>query len=293
MLTAACAPGCVAAHGHLAAWPQTFCLEEPLPVHLVGQELHVQHAGLLGSRTTPSAASDSGREGRRGPCGRPAVSPRLGHRTVATSWQSTHADAILGESPSRRWLRLAGWRGCHGGGPVLRAGRPHRAGGGGLMTRDAGQPSQGFGGLLRGLRMNAGLTQEELAETARMSARSVSDLERGVSRTARPQTARLLADALDLAGPERARFLALSRGQAPEDAPVPGGSSAVALAAVAATRALPRDIAGFTGRAGELDWLMTRLAGAARRGRSCMHVGCSRPRSSQRRTSLPARFPSS
>ena len=112
--------------------------------------------------------------------------------------------------------------------------------------------------------MNAGLTQEELAETARMSARSVSDLERGVSRTARPQTARLLADALDLAGPERARFLALSRGQAPEDAPVPGGSSAVALAAVAAARALPRDIAGFTGRAGELHGPMTRQACAAR-----------------------------
>jgi transcriptional regulator with XRE-family HTH domain len=39
-----------------------------------------------------------------------------------------------------------------------------------------------FGSLLRTLRTAAGLTQEELAEAARVSYRTVSDLERGVSR---------------------------------------------------------------------------------------------------------------
>jgi len=61
-----------------------------------------------------------------------------------------------------------------------------------------------FGDLLRGLRARAGLTQEELAEAARLSHRSISDLERGVNRTARKETARLLAEALRLTGGARA-----------------------------------------------------------------------------------------
>ena len=53
----------------------------------------------------------------------------------------------------------------------------------------------GFGGLLRQLRVEARLTQEELAEAAGLSPRSVSDLERGIHRTAHKDTAVLLADA--------------------------------------------------------------------------------------------------
>ena len=49
----------------------------------------------------------------------------------------------------------------------------------------AGQAGLGFGGLLRQLRGDAGLTQEELAEAAQLSLRAVSDLERGINRTAR------------------------------------------------------------------------------------------------------------
>jgi tetratricopeptide (TPR) repeat protein/transcriptional regulator with XRE-family HTH domain len=128
------------------------------------------------------------------------------------------------------------------------------------VNRDAGPASPDFGGLLRRLRIDAGLTQEELAEAATVSPRSVSDLERGVSRTARPPTARLLAAALGLAGPKRAGFLATARGQAPPDTPQPTASGPAASAAI---RALPRDIAGFTGRSSELDWLMTRLASVA------------------------------
>jgi WD40 repeat protein/transcriptional regulator with XRE-family HTH domain len=73
----------------------------------------------------------------------------------------------------------------------------------------------GFGGLLRQLRVGAGLTQEELAEAAGVSPRGVSALERGVNRTARKDTAELLAGALALAGPARAVFVAAARGRAP------------------------------------------------------------------------------
>jgi predicted ATPase/DNA-binding XRE family transcriptional regulator len=78
----------------------------------------------------------------------------------------------------------------------------------------AEQAAPGFGRLLRQLRADAGLTQEELAEAASLSPRSISDLERGISLTARRETARLLADALRLAGPQRALFEAAARGRA-------------------------------------------------------------------------------
>ena len=77
------------------------------------------------------------------------------------------------------------------------------------------QGALGFGGLLRQLRAGAGLTQEELAEAAGLSPRGVSALERGVNRTARKDTAELLASALGLAGPARAVFVAAARGRAP------------------------------------------------------------------------------
>ena len=57
----------------------------------------------------------------------------------------------------------------------------------------AGQPALSFAGLLRQLRAEARLTQEELAQAAGISSRSVSDLERGVTHTAHKDTAVLLA----------------------------------------------------------------------------------------------------
>ena len=79
----------------------------------------------------------------------------------------------------------------------------------------AEQPALGFAGLLRQLRAEAGLTQEELAEAAGLSPRSVSDLERGINRTARKDTAVLLGGALGLAEPVRALFVAAARGLVP------------------------------------------------------------------------------
>jgi tetratricopeptide (TPR) repeat protein/transcriptional regulator with XRE-family HTH domain len=121
-----------------------------------------------------------------------------------------------------------------------------------------------FGSLLRSLRMAAGLTQEELAEAARLSYRSVSDLERGVSRFPRRDTARLLADALGLSGDDRAGFEAAARGRPPAAGnvvawPLPGGIAA-------ATRTLPRDIASFTGRELEIESILAAVSGAGAGG---------------------------
>ena len=71
-----------------------------------------------------------------------------------------------------------------------------------------------FAAMLRQLRTEAGLSQEELAEAAGVGVRTVSDLERGVALTARKETARLLADALGLMGATRASFEAVARGRA-------------------------------------------------------------------------------
>ena len=79
----------------------------------------------------------------------------------------------------------------------------------------AGQTALSFAGLLRQLRFEAKLTQEELAEAASVSSRSVSDLERGISRTARKDTAWLLAEALGLAGTVADLFVAAARGRVP------------------------------------------------------------------------------
>jgi transcriptional regulator with XRE-family HTH domain len=69
--------------------------------------------------------------------------------------------------------------------------------------------------LLRRLRAETRLTQEELAEAAGLSPRSVSDLERGINRTARKETAVLLAGALGLPGPVAELFVAAARGRGP------------------------------------------------------------------------------
>ena len=128
----------------------------------------------------------------------------------------------------------------------------------------ADQQALSFAGLLRQLRAEARLTQEELAEAAGLSPRSVSDLERGIHATAHKDTAGLLADALSLAGPVRVLFVAAARGKAPA-AEVLAARQAEASGAfaAAATRALPRDTAAFTGRQAELAQLMGTLADVA------------------------------
>jgi WD40 repeat protein/transcriptional regulator with XRE-family HTH domain len=145
------------------------------------------------------------------------------------------------------------------------------------MATMAQQTALGFASLLRQLRAEAKLTQEELAQAAGLSPRSVSDLERAVNRTAHKDTAELLAGALGLAEPARALFVAAARGRAPAAdvlAAVRGAAGAAASDGPAASGDLvwsgcpylglvpfeQRDARVFYGRGELADQLVRRLA---------------------------------
>ncbi len=69
-----------------------------------------------------------------------------------------------------------------------------------------------LGEILRSHRVVAGLSQEDLALRSGVSARTISDLERGQRTRTHLETARLLADALSLENGDRRRFLEASAG---------------------------------------------------------------------------------
>jgi len=97
------------------------------------------------------------------------------------------------------------------------------------------QAELSFAGLLRQLRAEAKLTQEELAAAAGVSPRAVSNLERGFSRTAHKDTAVLLAGALGLTGAAAELFVAAARGTVP---------AAQVLAAADGAKPRPGAVAG-------------------------------------------------
>jgi tetratricopeptide (TPR) repeat protein/transcriptional regulator with XRE-family HTH domain len=107
-------------------------------------------------------------------------------------------------------------------------------------------PPPTFGAWLRRCRRAAGLTQEELAERAAVSVRSIRDLERGVSRRPHRDTVALLAAALDLPAAEHPAFAEAAR-QVGRASPLP----------TAAGEPAPP----FVGRGGELALLERHLAG--------------------------------
>ncbi|OLT13563.1 hypothetical protein BJF78_21825 [Pseudonocardia sp. CNS-139] len=84
-----------------------------------------------------------------------------------------------------------------------------------------------LGALVRRHRTALGLTQEELAEAAGISARSLSDMERGITRTARRHTTAALADALRLSGEARRAFEDTARGRPAAAPAVPDAGALV------------------------------------------------------------------
>src|ERR671932_1161102 len=92
-------------------------------------------------------------------------------------------------------------------------------------------PSPAFGTLFRRYRVAVSLSQEELAERARLSARTLGDLERGVSHAPRKDTVALLAQALALGAPERAALVKAARRLSPASSarPTPAGTSSPPL----------------------------------------------------------------
>ena len=90
-------------------------------------------------------------------------------------------------------------------------------------------PSSSFADVLRRLREGAGLTQEELAERAGLTAHAVSALERGARTRPYPHTVRALADALVLDADERATLLSAVPRRTPAPAAAAGGGPALHL----------------------------------------------------------------
>jgi transcriptional regulator with XRE-family HTH domain len=99
---------------------------------------------------------------------------------------------------------------------------------------------------LRRLREAAGLTQEELASRAGLTAKAVSALERGERRRPYPHTIRSLADALELSEEESA-LLAESVTRRDDGAPVSEGETAIS------TSTLPASLTHLLGREREVE----------------------------------------
>ena len=119
------------------------------------------------------------------------------------------------------------------------------------------EPSARFGDLLRDHRRAVGLTQEELAERAGVSPRSISEMERGGAHIPRRDTVARLVRALGLAGAEREAFESLvedSRRPRPtlDRPPIPRPSPAVERSAERPKHNLPRSLTSFVGREQEL-----------------------------------------
>lgn len=115
--------------------------------------------------------------------------------------------------------------------------------------------SESLGAALRRLRLARDLTLESLAELSTVSARGISDIERGVSLGPQRRTLELLADALDLGEADRSALMAAAR-----------AGRARTTAGIPAPAALPRTVADFAGRVPEQELIATHLsAGAADR----------------------------
>ena len=108
-----------------------------------------------------------------------------------------------------------------------------------------------FGARLRQLREAAGLTQEELAWRAGLSAKAISMLERGERKRPYPHTVRSLADALKLSEEERSLLLA--------DVPQRYKAAVPAAPATVLDLNLPRPSTPLLGRERELGEISTFL----------------------------------
>lgn len=96
----------------------------------------------------------------------------------------------------------------------------------------------GFGEVVRRLRLQAGLTQEQVADRSGLSVATIARLEAGRVGTPRPTSLVMLADALELKDAERSTLFAAARGEAADRDPAP--------------RYLPHDVPDFAGRDAEI-----------------------------------------
>jgi tetratricopeptide (TPR) repeat protein/transcriptional regulator with XRE-family HTH domain len=122
---------------------------------------------------------------------------------------------------------------------------------------------------LRGQRIAAGLTQEDLAERSGVSVRTIADMERGRTRRPYPSSVRALIRALGL--PDATGTKLVARYRAPGDEPAlaalaapPAATAATETAEPAVPRQLPTAVPYFAGRTSELRLLDAMLSDAGR-----------------------------
>ena len=128
--------------------------------------------------------------------------------------------------------------------------------GSGVVMNTAGV-SEPPGLWLRGRRIAAGLTQEDLAERSGVSVRTIADMERGRTRRPYPSSVRALIRALGL--PDATGTELVARYRAPADEP-----ASVDPAEPAVPRQLPTAVPHFAGRTSELRLLDAVLGDAGR-----------------------------
>jgi predicted ATPase/DNA-binding XRE family transcriptional regulator len=114
-----------------------------------------------------------------------------------------------------------------------------------------------LGPLLRKARAATGLTQEELAERAGVSVRTISDVERGLRKTIYRHTVEVLASALDLDDARRAEFEGAAAGSARRG---PQGVSAAPFTADVHAAQLPIPPTRLIGRDREVEVVGRALA---------------------------------
>jgi len=118
------------------------------------------------------------------------------------------------------------------------------------LVEEKGRRGSAFGDLLRRHRMEAGLSQEDLAERARISAAGIGALERGDRRTPQRETLALLANALELDPIRRQAFEAAAK--ATGRSRVSSGSVTTGPWRAAPSSNLPLTLTSFVGREAEL-----------------------------------------
>ena len=121
-----------------------------------------------------------------------------------------------------------------------------------------------FGRLLARLRVDRGLSQEELADRSGMSVRTIGNLERGHVQRPRRTSIALLAEALALTDAERAVFKKAAIELDGLDGRADGRVQAWSDPTRGVPRQLPPDIEDFTGRELALERLHARVKGRRR-----------------------------
>jgi predicted ATPase/transcriptional regulator with XRE-family HTH domain len=151
-----------------------------------------------------------------------------------------------------RPLPLARYGRCWYAGAVAKSGSPSKKPSG----EEGAVP---FGARLRRLREAAGLSQEELASRARLTAKAISMLERGHRKRPYPHTVRALADALELPEEERTALARAIPSRTSGGAPVPVQEAADTTRSFA----LPVSLTPLMGREREVEEIVDLLGRTA------------------------------